>query len=164
MDLPKIDFKAFLEFFPLVELPVLLNEESQHHFSNFNDPIPGILTEQYIAPFEEEGLDEFTEVVACFKVPETHGFHALVHWKAGLMNYQFVLSTFTPEGGFIDKRAVAGFFYDGHEITQSVATINEDWEIIIVSGKGPKETGTYDPALSRVYKLEMLPDGKIVNQ
>ncbi len=158
---PIIEFNAFLEHFPTIELPITLNDEIHHEFSNINEPLPALMIEQFIQPYEPEEADEFTEYIACFKIPETHDFHAIVVWRAGLLSYTYTMMTFTKKGELIDKYAIAGTFYDGQQLTQSVATIDEDWEMLIMSGQS-KNGERYNPATSRVTKLELLPEGQII--
>jgi hypothetical protein len=160
----KINFSHFLEKFPEVALPATLGDETHHQFSQENDPLPKLMVEQFILPLEEMPADEFTEFVACFKIPDTHEFHTLVYWRAGLMNYQYTLATFTKKGELIDKRVIAGTFSDGNTLIKSIATIDEDWEIFIISGQtGTDRQKKYDASTSTAYKLELLPDGKIKN-
>ncbi|MDX1941756.1 MAG: hypothetical protein SFU99_14445 [Saprospiraceae bacterium] len=159
---PIVRFESFIEHFPTVQLPVTLNDEVHHEFSNRNEPLPPLMIEQFILPFELEEIDDMTEYIACFKIPETHDFQAIVIWRAGLMDYSYNMMTFTKKGELIDKRAIAGTFYDGQNLTQSVAIIDEDWEILITSGQSTNGK-TYDPTTSRVTKLELLPEGQIID-
>lgn len=160
---PKVSFSQFLKKFPAVELPVTLAEEAHHAFSSRNEPLPALMIEQYILPIEDQGPDDYTEYVPCMKIPDTGAFHAVVYWRAGLLNYQYTLACFTKKGELIDKRAIAGTFSDGDTLTTSVATIDEDWAIFIVSGQARSGDKDYDPSSSTAYKLELLPEGQIVN-
>ena len=110
---PKVSFGEFLKIFPEITLPVTLNEEAHLLFARSNDPVPALTAEQYLIPLEEQEMDEFSEFVACFRIPETHAFHAVVYWRAGLMTYHYVLATFTGKGELIDKRVIAGTFPGG---------------------------------------------------
>ena len=156
-----IKFDHFLEKFPEIDFPITLGEDTHHSFSQKNDPLPALMINRYILPLEE-GIDELTEFVPCFRIINTKNFHAIVYWRAGLMNYQYVLATFTQKGLLIDKHVIAGTFSDGRVLTQSVATIDEDWIISIASGQSLNESADYDAATSTAYQLELLPDGKIV--
>ena len=157
------DFQYFVELFPEVELPATLGEDTHLTFSRENDPLPAPVVQQHILPIEEEMPDEFTEYIACFRIPKTYDFHALVFWKAGLMNYQYILATFDKHGVSIDKRVIAGTFSDGEQVTQSVATIDHDWTIFVASGQTNANKPTvFDPTTSRAVELELLPDGKII--
>ena len=160
---PRVSFSHFLNKFPEVELPAILAEEAHHAFSQNNDPLPALMIEQFILPLEDQQVDDYTEFVPCMKIPGTHDFHAIIYWRAGLMNYQYMLACFTKKGELIDKRVIAGTFSDGDTLTTSVATIDEDWVISIVSGQAGVGEKEYDPSSSTAYQLELLPDGKIVN-
>lgn len=156
-----VSFEHFIERFPEVRLPVALTEESQRLFSATNEPFPQAIIEQYLLPLEGIEPDPYTEFVPCFRIPETYEFHAIVYWKAALLDYQFMLVTLTKQGEVIDKKAIAGTYYDGEMLLNSVATIDEDWEIIIVSGKSDPN-GLYRAASSKTVKMEMLPEGQII--
>lgn len=160
----KVSFSHFLDKFPEIALPVTLGDEAHHDFSRENDPLPGQMTDQYLEPLEEEPADELTEYIACFRLPETHGFHALVYWRAGLMSYRYRLVTFTTKGEVINHRVIAGTYSDGEVLTKAVATIDEDWEIVVVSGQLNPGTGAhYEASASNAHKMELLPDGTITD-
>lgn len=121
------------------------------------------MIEQFILPLEDQEVDDYTEFVPCMRIPETHDFHAVIYWRAGLMNYQYTLACFTKKGELIDKRVIAGTFSDGDVLTTSVATIDEDWSIYIVTGQSSPGEKNYDASSSTAYQLELLPEGRIVN-
>lgn len=154
----KVRFGDFLEKFPEIELPVTLSDESVIEFSKNNDPLPELMIRQFIS--QED--DEFTEYVACMRIPKTDDFHAIIYWKAALMTYQYVLATYTKNGLLIDKSVIAGTYSDGKSLTKSVATIDEDWIIYIVSGKAAADAPTYDASTSNVFNLELLANGEII--
>lgn len=156
-----ISFARLLEQFPTVELPITLGEQSHLDFSKHNEPLPYPVILKFLQPVEVTEDDEYTEYIACFKIPETYDFHALVYWKAELLNYTYTLVTFSKQGELIDKRVIAGTFSDGETITHSVATIDDDWMIYILSGQN-KSNANYDPTSSKKVDLELLPDGLIV--
>ncbi|MFK8104169.1 MAG: hypothetical protein AB8G15_16700 [Saprospiraceae bacterium] len=158
-----ISFKHFLEKFPKIELPVTLTEESSLSFSRTNDPLPALMIEQFLQPIDEGEIDDYTEYIACFKIPKTNLFHAIVYWKAGLLNYEYILATFTKKGELIDKKVIAGTKSDGKSLTQSAATIDEDWIIYIVGGVALlQSTKNYEPTSSQSISFEMLPSGQII--
>ncbi|MEM6376763.1 MAG: hypothetical protein AAF705_01040 [Bacteroidota bacterium] len=165
MNQPKVTFDAFIEAFPAATLPMVLTEESIHHFNKANQPFPALMVDQYLSPLEGlESLDEFTEFIPCFRIEDITDFIAVVYYKAALLNHQYVLATFTKKAEVIDKKVIAGTFSDNQTLINSVATINEDWEIIIVSGTQPaNEPYRFDPTKSTSQQLEILPVGKIVN-
>jgi len=160
---PQVSFAQFLDYFPETTLPVTLGEESAHQYSKINEPFHKLAIEQFIYPIEPENTDELTEFVPCFRIPDTHAFHAVVYWRASLMSYQFVLATFTPKGQLIDRRVLAGTLVQNNLMTQSVATIEEDWMIYIISGQSPAHEELYEAARSKAFELELLPDGRIIH-
>ena len=157
----KIKFQDFLLKFPEVELPVTLNDETLSVFSKENDPISSLMAQQHINVFEDTEMDDMTEYVPCFKIPNTEGFHAVVYWKAALLNYQFVLITYDKSGNFIDSRTLAGTTSNGELVIKSVATIGEDWTIYLVSGAQDVHSPFYDAGTSTTTEIELGPDGII---
>ena len=161
--IPTLTFDHFLEKFPEVELPVVLSEEAQTVFSKENSPLPKPLIEQFIIPLEED-IDEYTEFVPCFSIPNTSNFHAVVYWKAGLLSYEYILISFDKNGKLIDKQAIAGTQAKGDSLLRTIATIEEDWMIMSVIGvASANENHTYDPSTSLAANYELLPDGKIIS-
>ncbi|WP_421946884.1 hypothetical protein [Phaeodactylibacter xiamenensis] len=159
---PKASFSHFLDKFPEVPLPITLAEEAHHAFSQKNDPLPAVMIEQFILPIEGQPMDDYTEFVPCMRIPDTHDFHAIIYWRAMLMSYQYSLVTFNKKGELIDKRVIAGTISQGGTLTTSVATIEDDWKIYIVSGQSQaNQNKGFDPAKSTANHLELLPEGQI---
>jgi len=156
---PKVSFSHFLSKFPVVELPVLLSEESIHDFSNENPPMPSLMIEQYLSMPED---DEFTEYIPCFKLPDTNNFHAVVYWKAGLMDYQYIMATFSDKGVPIDLKVLSGLTVVDGKIIQSVANIDEEWIITVAIGQVEDEHTVYDAGTSRMTSMELLANGMII--
>ena len=150
--------KQFLAAFPKIQLPVTLTPDLIHVFSQNNDPLPQSLAENFLLPLGEEA-DEFTEFVPCFSLPDTEGFHAVVYWKASLMHYSYILLTLDKNGALIDRAVLSGTFADKNALVQSVATIEEDWDIVVMSGKASVEA-EYDATSSKMTTMELLPDGR----
>jgi hypothetical protein len=159
----KLNFGHFLEKFPEIELPITLTEESARTFSQTNSPLSDHLIREYILPIETEEVDDLTEFIACTRIPKTENFFAVIYWKAGLLNYQYVLATFSKTGVPIDRRVIAGTYSDGETLVQSVATIEEDWIIYVVSGKTSANATSYDASSSKSFNLELLLTGEIIN-
>ncbi len=154
-------FDHFLSFFPELKLPVNINEDSVHALSLENKALPERLINEFLLPYEEN-VDDLTEFVAGFRIAGIKDFHALVYWKATLMNYQYILATYTKTGLLIDRAVIAGTFSDGKVITRSSARIDDDWSITIVSGQTRGSDELYDASSSRTVEMDLLPDGKIV--
>ncbi len=158
----KVSFLQFLDLFPEIELPITLTNETQLEFSRHNDPIPAPMIHQILAPIEGCEVDEFTEFIPCFKIPQTFDIHAIVFWKAGLMNYQYYLATFNKAGQLLDKAVIAGTYSKDDMLIESVATIESDWIIYIVSGKSSTDQNNYDASTSQAFNLELLANGQII--
>lgn len=158
---PKISIQQLLVKFPEIELPVILSEEEHHTFSAKNDPIPEALISHYlIAP--GDSVDEFTEFVACFSLPDTENFHAIVFWRAGLLTYEYILQTFSKKGQTIDRRIIGGTKVHGNITALTVATIEEGGSIIIAGGVAQNNDEVYDATTTESIHLELLPNGQIV--
>lgn len=158
----KLNFGHFLEKFPEIDLPITLTEESATTFSRTNDPFSTVLIQEYILPIEQEEIDDLTEYVPCIRISKTHGFFAVIYWKAALLSYQYILATFSKNGELIDRKVIAGTYSDGETLVQSVATIEEDWIIYVVSGKKPATATSYDASSSKSFNLELLATGEII--
>lgn len=155
-------FADFVGKFPTVHMPVILGEETHHVFAQENQPLSDSMIAQYIHPTEPVGIDDpYTEYVPCFAIDGTDNFIALVWWKAELLNYEYVLATFTHKGELIDRRVIAFTRVKDGVITRSVATIDEEWEIFIAEGIS-SDQGVFDPTSSRTHGLELLVNGTIV--
>lgn len=160
----KPTFAQFLRKFPEIKLPITLTEESHHHFSQKNDPLPAAMISEFILPLESDEVDEFTEYIPCFKIPETTEFQAVVYWKASLLTYEYILVTFTNKGLSINKMTIAGTKSEGDQLHRTVATIEDDWIIYCVRGVATTSTTepVYDPSLSESLHLELMASGEIV--
>lgn len=160
--IPDLTFIDFLEAFPEVELPIALTEDAQAVFSNENKPLSKLMIEEFIVPMDN-AIDEFTEYVPCFRIPQTHDFHAIVYWKGGLLNYEYFLITFDKRGNLIKKKMVAGTQVKGDALLRTVATIKEDWTIASVVGvASAKDSLAYDASTTLDSTLELLADGQII--
>lgn len=158
--LDKLVLADFLEFFPEVDLPVTLTEDSSLEFSRINRPFTNKIIHKFILPIEDE-VDDNTEFIPCFKIKDTLNFHALVYWKAGLMNYEFRLITIQPDGTLIDGKVIAGTLSNGETIIRTVSTIDTDWIIHTVVGEQAANT-TQITTDSKAYSLELLGSGEII--
>ncbi len=158
----KATFKDFLKKFPEVTLPITLTEESHHEFSRTNDPLTADMVARFISPLETEETDEFTEYIPCFSIPNTFDFYAIVYWKAGLMNYEYIMVTFDKKEVSINKKIIAGTKVEGDQLQRTVATIEDDWIIYCVRGVAPVNEPIYDSSTSESLHLELLASGEIV--
>ena len=91
--LPSTHFSEFIEFFPLLKPPFnLLPDISQIPSDTL--PLPAPLLDTYIYPFEGEEADEYTEYIPYARIEGTGNFHAIIYWKASVMQYEYILATF----------------------------------------------------------------------
>jgi hypothetical protein len=159
-----MQFHQFVAKFPPVSMPVTLGELSHHTFSTENEPLPDEMIRQFIFPTEKNPVeDEFTEYVPCFAIDNTEHFIALVWWKATLLTYQYVLATFTLKGELINRKVIAETKVQEEKVFRSVATINEDWEILVAVGESKDGDLLFDPTSSRTYDLEIMSNGEIIS-
>jgi len=157
----KVSFTTFLKKFPPVSLPVTLGSDTHIEFSRANTPLDPLEIDDYILPLEENEMDEFTEFIPCFCIPDTADFIGIVYFKAGLMDYQYRIITYDKGGAIVGNEVIGGVFSNGDMIAQSMATIDASWTIHIVSGQGKADAKVYDPLESTTKELEIFKDGVI---
>ena len=162
MKMMKPTFSQFLDKFPEVELPITLTEESHLEFSRRNLPLPQEMIFEFIHAIEQSEFDEFTEFIPCVKLPKTDGFNAIIYWRAGLMDYEYTLATFSEKGQFIEKKVIAGTKVHDGSLVRSVATIEDDWLIYIVLGKSDPNEEKFTAVDSRSFNMELLATGEII--
>jgi hypothetical protein len=124
--------------------------------------LPIELLEEWILSNDEQ-VDEFTEYVPCLQLPEQEDFVAIVYWKAGLLNYEYVLVTYTKKGKLITRQTIAGMKTNNDSILQRLAFIDE--ELIVTIAEGTLEDlddSTYNPEATKSYHMEILPSGDII--
>jgi hypothetical protein len=159
-------FHEFVAKFPPVSMPATLGEETHLVFSRENEQLPLAMIEQFILPIEEKTPEneELIEYIPCFSIDQTEQFIALVWWKADLLDYEYVLATYTDKGQLISRKVI-GFtkVVDGL-INRAVATIDEDWVIFIAEGraKANRSVEDFDPTSARTYEMEIMANGEIV--
>lgn len=144
-------------------MPATLGEDTHHVFSTENEPLSDELIVQFIHPTEARVNDDpFTEYVPCFAIDNTKEFIALVWWKAELLNYEYVLATFTSKGELIDSQVIAQTKVEGERVYRAVASISAELEIVVAEGFSSDAADHFDPESSRTRELEILPTGEIV--
>ena len=162
-DTPRTSFSQFLSYFPEVPPPITLGEDTHRVFSRKNTPLPALVIEQHLLPIETDPVDEFTEFIPCFQLVTSLDFIVLVYWRAGLMSYYYTVVTYNNRGEMIDRRIIAGSYYQEGEITRSVALFTEDLQIAIASGQEHLDTlADPDAADSTAYSLYFDDAGYIV--
>ncbi len=157
----KLTLKQYFKFFPVLELPVLLTEEVAIEFSRKNKPLTLEAVQEFIIPIESE-IDEFTEFVPCFRLPDTELFTGIVYWKASLLKKEYLMVTYDLKGNFICRRSIASSFLEEENIKKSVARIDENMTISIVAGHNESASTEYDPKQSKVFKIDIADDGQLI--
>ncbi|NBC24744.1 MAG: hypothetical protein GVX78_03920 [Bacteroidetes bacterium] len=159
----KTSFKRFLDYFPELELPIILTADAHHEFSKTNTPLPQPMIQEYILDQSLQATtDAYDEYIPCIKIPKTDAFHAIVYFKATLLVYEYYLITYDLEGHEISREKIGGMLTEGEKIHRAIPTIGEDWVIHIVEGSDELESKKYQPSDSRAFSMELLPDGKII--
>lgn len=158
--LPTAQFAEFIEFFPALELPLsLLPDISQIPVDPL--PLPEVLQDAYILPFESDEVDEFTEYVPYGRLAGTKDYHAMIYWKAGVLRYEYILATYSIEGDPLSHAIVGGLRYEEEGILHSVAVIHEDMSIIIAEGIAETDDANLNPDQTQTYQMAILPTGII---
>lgn len=157
----KGDFKMFLKYFPELEPPITLTDESILEINKINKPLAQELIEQFIIPLETKSIDEYTEFIPCFQIVHGGDFTAIVYWKGGLLSYDYILATFDKNGKSISRKIVSGTKVEGNKVIKSVCRIDEDLIIHIIVG-GQEDKADYDPQSSQAMNMEILASGDII--
>ena len=161
---PQIRFSHFLEQFPELELPITLGEDTVRRISKETPPLPARMIEQFLLPLEPTQInDEFTEFIACLRLPEADDYIGLVYWRADLAQYHYTLVTLNPKTEeLIDRLILAGTSYDGQELTQTTAALTEGLMIYQVSGQGGGGDFDYQASGSTARRFQIVASGKII--
>lgn len=161
----RITFENFLNFFPPVELPYTITSDTQRLISLKNDPLSAEWMFNFVLG-KDEVIDEYTEFMPCFSLPDTKKFFALVYWEAGLEGSTYYLLTYTKDGVIIDKSKIAGTKYQQDGLYQMVCTISPSWLFSCAEGR-LDENGNAAPISSedthRHTALQMTSEGEIVS-
>ena len=157
----KAKFVNFLTKFPEVPLPITLRDDSHHDFEQ-NTPLSDEMIANFISRYEIAHTDEFTEYIACLSLPKAakQPYQAVVYWKAALMQYDYVLATYSLDGNMIDKKAIAGTKVVDQAVQHTLATIDEK-NVIFVAEGAATEGGQYDPNVTKTRRFEILENGRI---
>lgn len=160
---PRISFQNFLNRFEEVSLPISIGTETHLDFGTQHLPFPVAMVERF---FIETGvmteLDEFTELVPVMKIPETGDFHAVIVWKASLLNYEYWLMTFDKMELLIDKKRIGGTKVLDNLLLHAVVSINEQREIhVMENGRDVNDESNFDPQRSLRHQFQLLEDGFI---
>lgn len=155
------DFTAFRKFFPEIELPITLTEESIFEFNKHNKPLAHVLIENILVPIEGNAIDEYTEFAPCLQFPPTDDYYAIIYWRGQLLSYEYILATFDKSGNLISRKVIAGTRVEDNKVIKSVCNIDEDQIINIIVG-GQAEESKYDAQNSQAMSMEILTSGDII--
>lgn len=161
----QITFENFLQFFPYVELPYTITSETQRLISRKNDPLSVTWLQAFVLG-EDYEVDDYTEYMPCFSIPDTYGFWAVVYWEAALEGNTYWLATFSREGILIDQKKIAGTRYSNDGLYQMVCTIGESWMFSMAEGKLDAEgnaAAVSEDATHIHTALQLTGDGEIVD-
>ena len=158
-DTQKRAFIQFKTFFPNVEMPVTLGEQTHHVFSTKNKPLPEYLIAEFILPIETENVDEYTEFVPCFSFKPNPNTFAVVYWRAGLLHYAYVLVTFGKDGKMIARSLITQSGVSEEGVRYSAATIDNDF-IVYVAEADSSDSDKMDN--KKNFNLEILENGEII--
>ncbi|WP_116126175.1 hypothetical protein [Lewinella sp. IMCC34183] len=163
-DTPRIRFSHFVEQFPELPLPITLGEDTVRRISKETPPLPSRMVDQFLVPLEPTVVnEEFTEFVACLRLPEADNYVGLIYWRADLAQYHYTLVTLNPKTEeIIDRVILAGTSYDGEELTQTTAAITEALMIYQVSGQGQGKKFDYQASASTARRFQIADSGKII--
>jgi len=150
--------QSFIEYFPEINPPITLTEDLAITFSAQNKPFPAQIIAEIMSQWEK--IDEFTELVPCFKLATPGEFFALVYWKGSLMSHEYILITISKDFNLLSKKVIAGTISNGQTVKKSIANIDEQLNINAVVGES-KVDEKYNPQKSKAYNFEILPDGFI---
>lgn len=161
---PQIRFTHFVEQFPQLPLPVTLGEDTVRRISKEIPPLPSRMVDQFLVPIEPtQTNDEFTEFIACLRLPDADNYIGLVYWRADLAQYHYTLVTLNPKTEeVIDRVILAGTSYDGTELTQTTAAITEALMIYQVSGQGGGQDFDYQASGSTARRFQLAESGKVI--
>jgi hypothetical protein len=153
-------FEDFLKLFPPVELPLSITSDTQRMISEVQEPMSAAWMANFV--LDEGEIDEYTEFMPCFSIPNTDGFFAIIYWQASLEGNAYFVATFNKAGILIDHRLIAGSLYLEDGMTQLVCTIGADWSISRVEGKlGTKGEIIKNENPEMTY-LQVTLDGEII--
>lgn len=153
----------FLSYFPEILPPFTILEESIDAFRQSNEYLPQRLVDEFLVQWDGGEVDEFTEYFPCLKLASNDKYHTIIYWKASLLKYDYILVTMLLDGTLISKKVIAGMIVKDDLIVKSVARIDEEKIIHIVTGAFETEFGDYDPNTSKPFVMEIMENGEIVS-
>ena len=160
----QLEFAHFLELFRPVDLPCSITSDTERLLGLEQDPLAEVWMTTFVLSKEEaDELDEFSEFMACYRLPKTEKIHALIYWMASLHGSSYYLATFSTTGTLIDRLRIGGLAYGEDKLTQTVCSISPKLLISVMDGQLDAHTGRplpVDRGTQVFYQLNQ--DGEIV--
>lgn len=160
----RITFENFIQFFPMVELPYTITSDTQRLISQKCDPLSATWMFNFVLD-KDAVIDEYTEYMPCFSIPDTNDFFAIVFWEAGIEGSAYYLTTFSKNGILIDKKKIAGTKYNQDGLYQMVCTISPTWLFSCAEGRLDADGNTAPVSSDDDHfhtSLQLTGDGEIV--
>lgn len=156
------NLELFLNYFPEIELPVLLGENTHLAFSQQNQPIPGELIAQYI--YEPSDGREWVEIIPCFRFKAKNHMVVCVYWEAGLLYYDYHILVLDQTGGVVNDQVIGGLRSDGRSLIRTIVHIDAGPVFYVVSAfqSDEREEIDFNEAVSERWIL--VDDGKLVKE
>ncbi len=161
MNKEDITLDGFLQFFPEVELPITISQDSISEFSKRNKPLSNVALQEFIYAWDEDQSD-LAEYIPCCRLSKKENYHAIIYWKADLNKYEYYLVTLSKTGNLINRKTIASTLVEDNVVKQSLARITEDEVIHIIAGANINDDHDYDPNLSKSFSMELLPSGEVI--
>jgi DNA-binding Lrp family transcriptional regulator len=154
-----LDFESYLKRFTKVELPVQLDENSYQTINQLNEPLPDIIVSLFVDRIGKE--EDLAEYVPVFRLPDQNSFVLLVYWRAGILQYDYILVTYTQDGHRIDQKVISSIIFTSDLIHKSVAQFDAEGLITVVEGVEKVQTAELLADRSKHVFFEVLEDGTI---
>ena len=146
----------FLDFFPIIEPPYTITEESSLAFSRENTPIPEDLWPMTFGEWEPDYIQsEEVEYVPCLQTKISDEFSTLVYWRASAMKYEYFLLTLTKDGKLIDRKLIAGLVAKEDNLVRMACSVDQNQIFYVTGGMESKSSNNN----TETFSIEVLPDG-----
>ncbi len=158
----KCPFQQFQSYFPELELPLTLHTEAHHHFTAHNQALTESCIHRWIEDIEPTEPNPYLEFVPCLRITGVENCHALVYWKADLLQYEYILTTFSLKEELVARKSIAGFKANQDKTIIRIATIEEDGIIGVAQGESSLHQSPLELENQRNFHFEILDGGDIL--
>ena len=128
-------FKAFLSKFPKGTLPIALNDVTLRQFSKENKPVSNETMMEFALNEQDAPPDEFTEFIACIRIPDLKDNYAVIFWEGKLLESYYYLAVFSKTGELLKKSRIGGTKSNGSLFDVVIPIVKNEREIEIRSAK-----------------------------